>query len=225
MRILVIEDEPQLAELIREHLARSAFAVDLAGTLDEADSALATSVFDAVILDLNLPDGDGLDLLKRLRKSGNTVPVLAATARDEIDERIRGLNLGMDDYLTKPFDLGELTARLRALLRRPGRALSMVLSAGNVTLDSAQMAVEVDGKPLVLGRRQLVLLETLMRSSGRVVSRHAIEEQMYSIDELIESNALEAHVSRLRKALADAGANIVVHTVRGVGYMLSESRP
>lgn len=224
MRILLVEDEEQLAELVRDHLARQAFAVDVVNTLEDAESALATTNFDLMVLDLNLPDGDGLGLLRRLRRGGDNIPVLAATARDSLDQRVVGLDTGVDDYLVKPFDLRELTARVRALLRRPGAAFGVRLAAGNVELDTVAQAVQIAGAPVILSRRQLVLLETLMRAQGRVVARPAIEEQMYGIDDLIESNAIEAHVSRLRKILGDCKASHIIHTVRGVGYMLTEER-
>ncbi len=222
MRVLLVEDEPDLGAMVREHLAGQSFAVDWVTTVEDAEAALGTSGYDLVVLDLTLPDGDGETLLARLRARGGSIPVLAATARDSIDQRISGLDKGMDDYLVKPYDLGELTARVRALLRRPGSAHGVTLTFGGLTLDTVAMAVSVGDMPLVLGRRQVVLLETLMRGGGRVVSRSALEERMYSLDDLVDSNALEASVSRLRRALDKAGAPARLHTVRGVGYMLSE---
>ncbi|TAN49121.1 MAG: response regulator transcription factor [Rhodospirillales bacterium] len=224
MRILVIEDEPELAQLVRNHLDRLAFAVDLAASLDVAEGLLSTCRYDAIVLDRGLPDGDGLGLLRKMRANGDSTPVLAATARDQVIDRVQGLDLGVDDYLVKPYDLRELTARLRALLRRPGKALGTVLHAGNITLDTIRATVEIAEQPTVFARRQFVLLETLMRSCGRVVSRSVIEESLYGIDDLVESNALEANVSRLRRVLADMGATVAIHTVRGVGYMLAEEK-
>lgn len=224
MRVLLVEDEPELARLVREHLDHLGFAVDLATCRNDAEELLAVCRYDAVILDRGLPDGDGLAVLRRLRAAGDSTPVLAATAHDQIVDRVYGLDLGVDDYLVKPYDLRELAARLRALLRRPGRALGSVLQAGNVTLDTVHGTVEVARQPMVLARRQLVLLETLMRSAGRVVSRSLIEDSLYGIDDLVESNALEANVSRLRRGLAETGASVAIHTVRGVGYMLAEER-
>ena len=224
MRILIVEDEPHLAELVRDHLSKVPFAVDLAVCLDEGVSLLAANRYDAIVLDRGLPDGDGIELLRLLRAKGDATPVLAATARDQITDRIHGLDLGMDDYLVKPYDLGELTARLKALLRRSGQALGGVQTAGNVTLDTVRGSAEVEGRPVTLARRQLMLLESLMRSAGRVVSRQHIEDNLYGIDDLIDSNALEANISRLRKILADHRAKVTIHTVRGVGYMLSEDK-
>lgn len=225
MRILVVEDEPHLAELVKAHLEGIPFAVDLASSLEEGMALLAANRYDAIVLDRGLPDGDGIELLRWLRSKDDKTPVLAATARDQITDRIHGLDLGMDDYLVKPYDLGELSARLKALLRRAGQALGARQSAGNVVLDTVRGSAEVGGAPLLLARRQLMLLETLMRSKGRVVSRQHIEDNLYSIDDLVDSNALEANVSRLRKALADHRATVSIHTVRGVGYMLNEDRP
>lgn len=222
MRILLVEDEPELARMVTDHLVRQSFAVDLCGNVDEAESALAVTPYDLVVLDLSLPDGDGIDVLKRLRSRRDGVPVLAATARDAVDQRIMGLDLGLDDYLVKPYDLGELTARVRALLRRPGQPLGVELRCGNLILDTRSMSVAVDGRTVVVGRRGVALLESLMRSAGRVVSRRILEERMYGIDDLVESNALEAIVSRIRRLLADQGCSAALHTVRGVGYMLSD---
>lgn len=224
MRVLVVEDETELGTLVTEHLRRQGFAADLVGCLDEADAAVATTAFDAIVLDLNLPDGDGQDFIQRLRLNGNWVPVLAATAREAVDQRIRSLDLGADDYLVKPFDLRELTARLRALLRRPSSAQGMSLSAGNVELHSVTRVVTVAGTPVSLHRRQLALLEILIQAQGRVVPRTTIEDRMYSFDDQIESNALESHVSRLRKILADSDATVSIVTARGVGYMLTGVR-
>ncbi|MBI5120618.1 MAG: response regulator transcription factor [Rhodospirillales bacterium] len=222
MRILVVEDEPHLAELVKDHLSKVPFAVDVARCLDEGHALLSANRYDAVVLDRGLPDGDGLGLLRLLRSKGDATPVLAATARDQITDRIHGLDLGMDDYLVKPYDLGELTARLKALMRRSGQKLGGLQTAGNVALDTVRGSAEICGVPLALARRPLMLLETLMRASGRVVSRQHLEESLYGIDELIDSNALEANVSRLRRTLADHQATVSIHAVRGVGYMLSE---
>jgi two-component system response regulator QseB len=224
MHILVVEDEPHLAELVRAHLSKIPFAVDLAASVDEGTALLRASRYDAVVLDRGLPDGDGIELMRLLRAKGDMTPVLAATARDQLTDRIHGLDLGMDDYMVKPYDLGELTARLRALLRRSGKALGALLNVGNIALDTVQGSAEVAGKPVTLARRQLMLLETLMRSAGRVVSRPAIEASLYRIDDLIDSNALEANVSRLRRILQDSGATVSISTVRGVGYMLAEDK-
>lgn len=222
MRILVVEDEMDLAKLACEHLERQSFVVDAAYSVDEALAAVAVNAYDVVMLDLNLPDGDGLDVLRYLRGQGRGTPILAATARDELDQRINGLDQGLDDYLVKPYDLREVSARIRALLRRPGQAMGTFLSCGNLALNTVTMAVSIGGESVVLGRRLVMMLECMLRSVGRVVSRNAIEDSMYGIDDLLESNALEANISRLRRALNDHDATASIHTVRGVGYMLAE---
>jgi DNA-binding response OmpR family regulator len=176
-----------------------------------------------MVLDLSLPDGDGLDLVRRLRANRNAIPVIAATARDRVDQRVHGLDLGLDDYLVKPYDLGELTARVRALSRRPGTAHGVVLTRGDIRLDTVTLSVTVAGRPLVLGRRRVVLLETLLRAAGRVVSRQSLEDALYGMDEVVDGNALDAAISRLRKALTEAGSPVKLHTVRGVGYMLGDA--
>ncbi|CDL00045.1 DNA-binding response regulator in two-component regulatory system with QseC [Magnetospirillum gryphiswaldense MSR-1 v2] len=222
MRILLIEDEAELAELVRTYLQQLLFVVDHTATLEDARSLLETVVYDAIILDRSLPDGDGLELIPRLRARGMDIPVLAATARDQVCDRVRGLDSGVDDYLIKPYSLLELAARLRALLRRPGKTLKNEQVIGDIVLDAFQGTATIAGEPLLLARRLITLLDVLMRSAGRVVSRPAIETRLYSIDDQIDSNALEASISRLRRILADKGSSVTIHTIRGVGYMLAE---
>lgn len=221
MRILLVEDESELACLVRDHLVRQAFTVDIAGNLADARALINCEQYDAVVLDRSLPDGDGLDMVREKRSADWDMPVLAATAMDRISDRVSGLDTGLDDYLVKPYDLDELTARLRALLRRPGKALSRSLQVGNLVLDTVRKSVEVNACPVLMARRQIVLLEMLMRSVGRVVARSTIEAGLYSIDEQIDSNAIDANVSRLRKQLIESEASVRIHTVRGVGYMMS----
>ncbi|AVM75988.1 response regulator transcription factor [Magnetospirillum gryphiswaldense] len=222
MRILLIEDEAELAELVRTYLQQLLFVVDHTASLEDARSLLETVVYDAIILDRSLPDGDGLELIPRLRARGMDIPVLAATARDQVCDRVRGLDSGVDDYLIKPYSLLELAARLRALLRRPGKTLKNEQVIGDIVLDAFQGTATIAGEPLLLARRLITLLDVLMRSAGRVVSRPAIETRLYSIDDQIDSNALEASISRLRRILADKGSSVTIHTIRGVGYMLAE---
>ena len=221
MRILIVEDAERLAALLGEALAKQGFASDLVGTLAQADDALATAPYDAVILDLGLPDGDGLDWL-RSRGSRLAPPVLALTARGALDERIAGLNAGADDYLVKPFATDEVAARLRALLRRPGPRSSPMLQAGAVRLDVGARRAFVGERSLDLTRRELDLLELLLRRAGAVVSRQAIESALYAFDDEVTANAVEAAVSRLRRRLDEAGAGGILHTVRGVGYLLED---
>ena len=222
MRILLIEDESELAELVRTYLQQLLFVVDHTASLEDAQSLLETVMYDAIILDRSLPDGDGLELIPRLRARGMDIPVLAATARDQVCDRVRGLDSGVDDYLIKPYSLLELAARLRALLRRPGKTLKNEQIIGDIVLDAFQGTATIAGEPLLLARRLITLLDVLMRSAGRVVSRPAIETRLYSIDDQIDSNALEASISRLRRILADKSSSVTIHTIRGVGYMLAE---
>jgi len=201
---------------------RAGFTVDTARTAADAVAALEVSNYDVAILDLGLPDGDGLDVLAGARRSGLTIPFLLLTARDTVDDRVLGLNAGADDYLIKPFAMDELVARTKALLRRPGLALGIVLTAGNVEFDSVGREVRVAGKPLALPRRELDVLEQLIRRAGRVVAKAVLEDKLYGQEEELESNAIPVHVSHLRKKLIAAGATPEIHTVRGVGYLLEE---
>lgn len=224
MRLLVVEDEPELARLICKQLGGRGFAVDAVETVEESLAALDTVPYDLVLLDLRLPDGDGLEVLRHLRTPRRPpTPVIVLTARDAVADRVRGLDAGADDYLTKPFAMEELVARLNAILRRPGAPMGMVLRCGNVEFDSVSRSVTTVGRTLVVPRRELMVLETLMRRAGRVVSRDALESAVYAGEEEIDSNALEVHVSRLRRRLAEAEADIMIHTVRGVGWLLKET--
>ncbi|WP_374652175.1 response regulator [Dongia sp.] len=222
MRLLLIEDNDRLSEFLEKGLGDAGFAVDRAGTFTEAAAAFGASRFDAVILDLGLPDGDGLTLLKERRTAGDRTPVLILTARDGLSDRVGGLNAGADDYLAKPFAMEELVARVKALLRRPGAALGVQLTLGNICLDTAGPSFLIEGRTATLTRRELALMEILLRRPGKVVSRGAIEEGLYSFSDEVGSNALEVLVSRLRKKLGSLGADINLHTVRGVGYMVMD---
>lgn len=222
MRILLVEDNARLAELVLAGLDGADFATDHVETIEDAEAALATTRYDALVLDLGLPDGDGLTLVRRLRRAGRTVPILVLTARDGLDDRVAGLDAGADDYLPKPFAMRELTARLRAVLRRPGQMIGATLAIGDLVLDTAGRTVTVRGGPVPMTRREIEALETLMRRSGSVVSKTAIEESLYGFDDDVGPNAIEALISRLRKRLAAAEAAAAIHTVRGLGYLLRE---
>jgi two-component system response regulator QseB len=220
-RLLVIEDNERLAGLIAQGLSPHGYRCDLATTLADADAALALAHFDAIILDLGLPDGDGGNWL-RARPQARDIPTLILTARDGLNDRVDGLDAGADDYLVKPFALDELAARLRAMLRRPGRRAETVLRVGPISYDMAARRARVNETPVDLPRREADLLELLMRRAGEVVRRQAMEDALYRFDEAVTPNAMEAIVSRLRRKLDDAGATGRLHTVRGVGYLLSE---
>ena len=223
MRVLLVEDNLRLSTLVRRGLENADFTVDGVGTLSDAEAALDTAPYDVVILDLGLPDGDGLDLLRDMRAGGSHIPVLVLTARDGVDDRVKGLNAGADDYLLKPFAVEELTARLRALLRRPDGALGLSLRAGNITFDTSAREVRVGKELIKVSKKEMGVLEQLMRRAGRVVPKETLESKLYGFDEDVSSNSLEANISRLRKRLAQVDAGVVIHTLRGVGYLLSDS--
>jgi DNA-binding response OmpR family regulator len=221
MKILLVEDHRELRDLIAEHFVGRGFVVDGVGSAEEARSALSTGGYDVLILDLGLPDSDGMEVLRAtpmLVPGG--VPTLVVTARDSLDDRLMGLNEGADDYLVKPFSLLELEARLRAVLRRPGTREGPKLSCGALIYDAASREVSVRGELIEMSRRESDLLEALLRASGRVVVRDILEEQLYSFNEPVTPNALEAVVSRLRRRLMNAEAGVRVETRRGIGYRL-----
>ncbi|MDB5829302.1 MAG: family transcriptional regulator [Variovorax sp.] len=218
MRLLVVEDDPMIGRAIRQGLIAAGYAVDWAEDGKIAELALANGVYDLVMLDLGLPARDGMTVLEQLRRSGNHVPVIIVTARDAVDQRVAGLNAGADDYLLKPFDLDELIARVRALLRRRAGVGSSLLTAGALSLDTVRKSVTKEGAPVSLSVREFALLEVLMQQPGAVLSREKLEESIYGWDDEIGSNAIEVHLHNLRKKL---GAQAIVN-VRGVGYRLAE---
>ncbi len=220
MRLLAIEDEPELGDLLVRNLAQLGMAVDLARTVSDAISLLEICAYDLILLDLRLPDGDGLALLRTLRAERNEVPVIVLSAADSVQDRINGLREGADDYLVKPFSIEELGARIGAVLRRPGRTLGITLSIGNVTFHSVRREVEIGGRSVVLPRRELAALETLMRADGRVVTRESLEEAIYALEDDRQSNVLESSLSRLRRRLETEEASIGIRVVRGVGYRI-----
>ena len=223
MRILLIEDEPELAAALSAALKRYGMVADLAANLAEGEAAAATQAHDVIVLDRGLPDGDGLSLIPRLHARGLDTPVIVLTARGDLADRVVGLDAGADDYLVKPFAVEELLARLRALRRRPPRAETDTVRIGRLAFDRDARTGEVDGRALELPRRELLLLEALLRRRGRTVLRETIEQAVYGYDDEIQSNTLDAHVSRLRRRLAEAGAGVEIHGIRGVGYLLRES--
>jgi DNA-binding response OmpR family regulator len=220
MRILLVEDEPDMAALLRSALEKHDFVTDIAPSIEIAIEAIETIAHDLVLLDRQLGDGDGASLIAYLRKRRPNVPIVILSARGSANDRVEGLNLGADDYLPKPFVISELVARLRAVLRRPSQVTSKPLSLGNLAFDLNQGEVFVSGERLDLPRREYLVLESLMRRAGRTVRRNLLEEEVYGADDEIQSNSLEAHISRLRRKLADAGASVIIHPVRGVGYLL-----
>jgi len=222
MRLLVVEDDVRLSEVLVENLQKSGFVADAVHYACQAHGALQNIAYDAVILDRGLPDGDGLELLQQIRTCGSNVPILILTARDAVEDRVAGLDNGADDYLVKPFATEELVSRLKALLRRPGGALGRRLVAGNVILDTIGRDIQIDNRPVELSRREISVLEHLMRRLGRVVPKELLEEKLYGFGEELESNAVPVHVHHLRRKLERARATASIHTVRGVGYLLTE---
>ncbi len=221
MRILLIEDEPDLAAATVARLEAAGFVVDHFGSLGTAIEAVMMAQYRAILLDRRLPDGDGLALLPVLKTRAEPPPVIVLTAMDDIPDRVEGLESGADDYLIKPYAFDELLARLRVLLRRAGTVAGVPrVQVGRLEYDLGAREPAIEGKPMLLPRRELAILDVLVRRAGRVVMREHLEAQVYGFDDDISSNALEAHISRLRKRLADAGAGVIVHGVRGVGYMV-----
>jgi two-component system OmpR family response regulator len=221
MRILIVEDDPVLADGLVRSLRQSDYAVDCANDGATADHVLTTHVYDLVMLDLGLPRMDGFEVLRRLRRRGARVPVLILTARDALDDRVKGLDLGADDYLTKPFDLPELEARARALIRRGHAGGSSTLVHGTLALDVAGRRATLAGEPLDLSGRELGVLEVLMLRSGRVVGKEQLAEQLYGWEEEVGANAIEVYVHRLRRKLEPAG--VYIRTIRGLGYLLEKA--
>lgn len=224
MRLLLVEDNERFAALLKQGLAAAGFTVDVLASAEDASAALLTDRCDIVVLDLGLPDGDGLSVLSEMRRRGDSTPVLILTARGSLSDRVTGLQSGADDYLVKPFALEELIARLQALLRRPGNLLGLALKLGNLTLDTVAREVLVDDRPIVFSPREIGVLEHLLRRSNRVVAKNLLESSLYGLSQDVGSNAVEVYVHRLRKHLAEIGASVQVHTVRGVGYMIAEER-
>jgi len=224
MRLLVVEDNNELSQLLVKGLAAEGFAADAVTMAAEARAALETTRYAAVVLDLGLPDGDGLTVLRELRERKDATPVLVLTARGGLHDRVAGLRSGADDYLAKPFAFEELVARLQALLRRPGDMLGQRLRVGNVGFDTESRQAFVDDRPQYFSAREVAVLEILMRRSGRVVSKKLVEDHLFGLSADVGSNAVEVYIHRLRKQLADAGGKVQIHTIRGVGYLIAEEK-
>ncbi len=218
MRILLVEDDNLLGNGIAAGLSQAGFAVDWASDGYDAETTLATTPYDAIVLDLGLPKIDGLTVLKQLRASKDPTPVLILTARDSIEDRVAGLDAGSDDYLIKPFELTELQARLRALLRRSKGMIDPTLRQGRVSLSPADRTVSMDGNPVDLSEREYATLHELMLNAGRVLSKAQLEDKLYGWGEEIESNTIEVYVHHLRRKLHPE----LICTVRGVGYIIAK---
>lgn len=218
MRILLVEDNEDLGEAIEKRLRSAGHSVEWVRDGNDVVPVAEGDDFDAVALDLMLPNRDGISLIAELRRRKFNAPILVITARSEIDDKVSLLDLGADDYLVKPFDLRELEARLRALIRRSGGQTSSILAVGNLEMDLAGLNARIGGKSLDLGRREFRLLEILVTHVGKVVAKERLMNQLFNFDEAVSVNALELHISRLRKKLE--AADIEIGTVRGVGYVM-----
>ena len=221
MRILIVEDDLVLADGLKNSLMQSGYAVDLAVNGTDADGILVYQGFDLVVLDLGLPKLSGFEVLKRLRSRGSKTPVLILTANGNVDDRVKGLDLGADDYLSKPFILAELEARARALIRRGQAGGSAIISVGKLQLDTVNHAASYNDSSLNLSARELAVLEILMQKTGKVVNKEQMLEKLCNFDEDISDNALEVYLHRLRKKLDHSDINI--RTIRGLGYMLENN--
>ena len=219
MRILLIEDDRVIAAALREQTEGEGHSVDWAARLDAASDALATAHFDLILLDLMLPDGRGLPFLRSLRARGSQTPVIIMTALDQVSDRIEGLNAGADDYLVKPFDLAELSARIGSVARRYSGNPNPLVSHGALLVDLAARSLQCDGRPVALTAREWALFEAFLSRPGQLLSKAQLEEKLYAFDAEIESNTIEVHVSRLRKKLGPQ----VIETERGLGYRLGRA--
>jgi DNA-binding response OmpR family regulator len=220
VKILVVEDEKRVGQFVERALSEQSYTTLLVRTIAEARDALAEGPYDAVVLDLGLPDGDGLDLLREWRQSGFTDPVIILSARDAVQDRIRGLNLGADDYLPKPFSIDELLARVRSVLRRQSGAKSTVLSHGAIRLDLLARTATLNGAPVELTSREYALLELFLSNPGRVMTRTLIGEKIWESPYDMETNLIDVYVRRLRKKFEISSDKPLIKTIRGTGYQL-----
>lgn len=221
MRLLLVEDEPKLADAIRRGLSRNGYAVDVAGDGEEGYALARVNEYDLIVLDLNLPKMDGVEVCRKLRERGSSIPILMLTARRAVEQRVEGLDSGADDYLTKPFAFEELVARLRALKRRSPEATPSLLTYEDLSLDTASMTVSRAGKSTTLRRKEFMILELLIRRAGRVVAKNDILEHAWDRNAEPLTNVVEAQIKAIRKAVDLPKRPPLIHTVRGVGYRLS----
>ncbi|WMT78252.1 response regulator transcription factor [Bradyrhizobium sp. Ash2021] len=224
MRLLIVEDNIELSRLVAAGLTAAGYETDVVSSAGEARDAVRSVSYAAMILDLGLPDGDGLSVLIELRRRTDPLPVLVLTARNGLQDRVNGLRSGADDYLAKPFALEELVARLEAILRRPGQLLGSSLNLANLVYDTESRQIFIDGAPRMFSSRETSVLEILLRRQGRVVPKKNVEDHIFGLTGDVASNAVEVYVSRLRKQLGEYGAKILIHTIRGVGYLMAEEK-
>lgn len=220
MKILIVEDERGMGQFLKQALAECRYTANWVRTTKEALDALAETPYDAIVLDLGLPDGDGLDLLDQWRKNGFNEPVLILSARDSVEDRVKGLNLGADDYLPKPFSMEELLARVRSLVRRQATVRHTILEHAGIKLDLLGHTVEVNGRPIDLTSREYALLEIFMQNHGRILPRTLITDKIWASSADVDTNLLDVYMSRLRAKLETVSGKPLFKTVRGVGYQL-----
>jgi len=223
MRILLIEDEPEMAQLIASLIKKEGFAIDLGRSLAEAKEAARSVSYDLILLDRRLPDGDGLSLLPDIRTIRPGIRIMVLTALDTLDDTVSGLDAGADDYIAKPFRGPELIARIRACLRRPGCNVQPPLAVGNVSLDLSTHQVTISGRPVAFHRRELTLLEAIMRRANRVTTRETLIKEIYGLETEVQQHTLDTLVWRLRRRLETLDARVAIHLARGIGYMLTET--
>ena len=222
LRLLIVEDDLDLAMALADALVRRGYFTDHAQGTADAQQMLEVAQYAAILLDLGLPDGDGLDFLRKVRRSKDPIPILITTARESIGDRVAGLDAGADDYVVKPLDADELAARIGAVMRRRGTYLGVQISFGNIMMDTASGDVSVAGQHVTLSARERQLAELLLRRAGQVVRKRLAEDQLFGLDDPVGSNAVEVYVHRLRRKLEAAEADASIETVRGVGYLLRQ---
>jgi DNA-binding response OmpR family regulator len=220
VRLLFAESGQFSKSTVGRVLSNAGYAVDVVGTRQDAEEAVLLASYNLAILDQHLPDGDGLALLRSLRRNGNTIPIVLLTARHSTEALIQCLDAGADDYLVRPFDMGEFLARVRAVLRRPRDEFHLVLKGGNLSFDTSSREIKIDDQPLILSRGETLLVEALLRRLGRVVTRESMESILFEREREVTPNAIEASVSRLRKRLTANRATLDIQTIRGIGYSL-----
>ena len=222
MRLLIVEDNVRLAALMARLVGENGYATDIAASVEEAHAAIALADYDVILLDLSLPDGDGRDILNAVRQRQSHAYVLVVTARGDVVSRVSALNAGGDDYIVKPFSDEELIARIRAVRRRAREIKNEVLAAGNVRLDTGSLTLTIAGRTIAMPRRELSVLMALLHQPGRVLSKERLERAIYTLDDEVTANAVEAAVSRLRRRLGQEGASVDLVAMRGIGYILTE---
>ncbi|MFM7988203.1 MAG: response regulator [Candidatus Fonsibacter sp.] len=220
MKVLLVEDNKRLGPFIQQNLKKDNFITDIALNLEEADECLKNFKYDLMLLDLNLPDGDGIQFLKRIRDRKEYLPVLILTANALISSKIKGLEIGADDYVTKPFQHEELVARMRSILRRPQIQVSKIINVGNTDFNFETLEVKILNKPIKIAKREALILKTLVQKLSKLVTLNEIQDKNYAIDKDLSSNAIEVSIHRLRKILKKSNANLAIKNSRGIGYKL-----